>query len=53
MFDISKAIKESKIPKLEIKRLEMEIKREFPKDKMMYELHLIRALSSLKKRTAS
>lgn len=53
MFNINKAIKESKIPKEEIKRLEVEIKREFPRDRMMYELHLIRALSSLKKRIAS
>ena len=53
MFDINKAIKESRISEKEIKKLENEIKREFPNDRMMYELHLIRVLTSLKKKIAS
>jgi len=53
MFDINKAIKESKISEREIKKLEYKIKKEFPNDRMMYELHLIRVLSSLKKKVAS
>ena len=50
MFDIDKAIKESKMPIKEIQKLESEIRKEFPSDRMMYELHLIRALDSLKHR---
>jgi len=53
MFDINKAIRESGISKKETKKLETEIKKEFHNDKMMYELHLIRALNSLKKKIAS
>mgnify|MGYP001611738035 CR=1 FL=1 len=48
MFDIKKAIRESNLPKEEILRLEREIQQEFPNDKMMYELHLIRALKIAK-----
>jgi len=46
MFDIKKAIKESDLPKEEIIKLEKEIKKEFPNDRMMYELHLIRVLKT-------
>lgn len=47
MFDINKAMKESGISKNEMKKLEKTIFKEFPNDKMMYELHFIRALRSL------
>lgn len=47
MFDINKAIKESKINKNELNKLEKAISKEFPNDRMMYELHFIRALRSL------
>ena len=44
MFDIQKAIKNSHLPKKEILHLQVEIKKEFPDDQMLYELHMIRAL---------
>lgn len=53
MFDINKAIKESKLPEKDIKKLKIEIRKEFPNDRMMYELHFIRALNSLKCKKAS
>jgi hypothetical protein len=48
MFDIKKAVRESNLSKDDIIKLEREIQKEFPNDKMMYELHLIRALKSVK-----
>ena len=47
MFNINKVIKESKLSKVEMKKLEKAIFKEFPNDRMMYELHFIRALRSL------
>ena len=44
MFDINKAIKESGFSKAEIVRLQKEIKKDYPHDPMLYELHVIRAL---------
>lgn len=48
MFDVKKAIKESSISKKDLQKLEKEIRQEFPNDRMMYELHLIRALKVVK-----
>ena len=48
MFVIKKVIKKISISKKELQKLEKEIKQEFPNDRMMYELHLLRALSSMK-----
>ena len=45
MFDIPKAIKNSHLSKREVLHLQAEIKKEFPDDQMLYELHMIRALS--------
>ncbi len=44
MFDINKAIKESELSKKEVDHLKKEIKRDYPRDQMLYELHMIRAL---------
>ena len=38
--------KEMKVPAAVIKRIEKEVKKEFPNDKMMYELHVLRAMRS-------
>jgi hypothetical protein len=43
MFDVEKAMKESGLSRKEITKIEREVRREFPNDQMMYELHLIRA----------
>jgi hypothetical protein len=34
------------VPGAILKKIEKEVKEEFPKDKMMYELHVLRALRS-------
>ena len=50
IFDIKKAIKESGLSKREVKHLLAEVKKEFPDDQLMYELHVIRALQRMSKR---
>lgn len=53
MFDINKAIKGSGLSKAEIVHLEKEIKKDYPHDPMLYELHMIRALRSRISKTVS
>jgi len=45
-FDYQKVAGEMGIPDVLMKQLEKEIKKEFPNDRMMYELHVLRALRS-------
>ena len=45
-FDYQKVAKEMKVPDTTLKKIEREVKKEFPKDKMMYELHVLRAVRS-------
>ena len=45
-FNYPKVAKEMKVPAAVIKRIEKEVKKEFPNDKMMYELHVLRAMRS-------
>ena len=45
-FDYQKTAKEMKVPASILKRIEREVEAEFPKDKMMYELHVLRAIKS-------
>lgn len=45
-FDYRKVAREMKVPATILKKIEKEVKDEFPKDKMMYELHVLRALKS-------
>jgi len=45
-FDYRKVAKEMNVPNTILKKIEREVKDEFPKDKMMYELHVLRALRS-------
>lgn len=45
-FDYRKVAREMKVPTVILKKIEKEVKAEFPKDKMMYELHVLRALRS-------
>ena len=45
-FNYPKVAKQMKIPAALIKRIEKEVKKEFPNDKMMYELHVLRAMRS-------
>jgi len=46
MFDIEKATKTSGLPAKKIAKIKKEVKKEFPNDRMMYELHVIRAIRS-------
>ena len=45
-FNYPKVAKEMKVPAALIKRIEKEVKKEIPDDKMMYELHVLRAMRS-------
>ena len=45
MFDINKAIKNSGLSNKEVADLKKEIKKDYPRDQMLYELHLVRALN--------
>ena len=45
-FDYQKVAGEIGIPDVLMKQIEKEIKKEFPNDRMMYELHVLRALRS-------
>ncbi len=45
-FDYQKVAKEMKVPAAIIKMIGKEVEAEFPKDKMMYELHVLRAIKS-------
>ena len=45
-FDYQKVAKEMNVSNTTLKKIEKEVREEFPKDKMMYELHVLRAVRS-------
>ncbi len=45
-FDYYRVAEEMAIPKDIVRKVENDVKNEFPDDKMMYELHVLRALKS-------
>ena len=45
-FDYQKVAKDMKMPASILKKIEKEVKAEFSKDKMMYELHVLRVIKS-------
>ena len=45
-FDYQRVAREMKVPAAILKKIKKEVKEEFPRDKMMYELHVLRALRS-------
>ncbi len=45
-FDYEKLAHQRHVPEVVLKKIEKEIKGEFPGDKMMYELHVLRAVKS-------
>jgi hypothetical protein len=49
IFDIEKAFENSGLSLSQIEKIKKEIRREFPDDEMMYELHVIRAIDAFKK----
>ncbi len=52
MFNINKAVKDSGLSRAEAVRLQKEIKKDYPHDSMLYELHVIRALRTSKRSSA-
>jgi hypothetical protein len=45
-FDYQKLAREMRMPRVVLKRVEREVKKDFPSDRMMYELHVLRAVRS-------
>ncbi len=45
-FDYQKVARDMKMPAPILKKIEKEVKVDFPKDKMLYELHVLRAIKS-------
>ena len=45
-FDYQKLVKKEHVPERVLKQIEKEVRTEFPHDKMMYELHVLRAIMS-------
>lgn len=45
-FDYRKVAKEMKVPGDVLREIEDEVEKEFPHDRMMYELHVLRAIKS-------
>jgi len=45
-FDYQRLAKKMKVPNTIVEKIEQEVKKEFPSDKMLYELHVLRALKS-------
>lgn len=45
-FDYEKVARDMKMPDSILKKIEKEVAAEFPKDKLMYELHVLRAIRS-------
>ena len=48
-FDCEKIAREAKISPDKLEKLRRLIRQEFPRDEMMYELHLLRACMAIKK----
>ena len=46
MIDIEKILKKSGLPQKLVQKIEKKVRQEFPKDEMMYELHLMRAIEA-------
>ncbi len=46
MFDIKKAAKEYGLSREQIAKIKREVRQEFPRDEVLYELHVIRAIMS-------
>lgn len=45
-FDYPKVAKEIRLSDTILRKIEKEVRKEFPNDKMMYELHVLRAVRS-------
>lgn len=45
-FDYRKVAREMKVPNRVLKKIKEDVKKDFPADKMLYELHVLRAIKS-------
>jgi len=45
-FDYKRLAREMKVPDTILKKIKREVKKEFPSDKMLFELHVLRAVRS-------
>ncbi len=45
-FDYKRLARKMKVPDTVLNKIEREVKKEFPSDKMLYELHVLRAVRS-------
>ncbi len=45
-FNYPEVVKEMHLSDVVLKKIEEEVKKEFPSDRMMYELHVLRAVKS-------
>jgi len=45
-FDYKRVAREMKVPDTILKKIKREVKKEFPSDKMLFELHVLRAVRS-------
>ena len=50
IFDYESLEKQLNLPEETVKRIRKVVRKEFPEDDMMYELHLVRIYNSLKNR---
>jgi len=46
MFDIKKVAREYDLSQEQVEEIKKEVRQEFPRDELMYELHVIRAIMS-------
>ena len=51
MFNLEKARKEAGISKIKFQRIKKEVKKDFPNDSMMFELHVLRYIDFLKRKS--
>ncbi|MHA2033549.1 MAG: hypothetical protein ACW99Q_29630 [Candidatus Kariarchaeaceae archaeon] len=49
IYDVEAAFKKSGLSKAEIQRIKHQVRKDFPNDDMMYELHIIRILNAMRK----
>lgn len=51
MFDLEKAFKKSELTRKEFEKIKQVVRKEFPNNPALYELHVLRYLQSLEKKT--
>ncbi|MBI4810131.1 MAG: hypothetical protein HY800_01525 [Ignavibacteriales bacterium] len=52
MYNLEKAYKQAKISRKEFEKIKKDVKKEFPNNISLYELHVLRYIKSLKRKTS-